>query len=159
MYWTPPQRAPPLLSCWLFKNCKNRHNERSHFPLYSNPLSLLKVLNIAASLLAFTAFIEMLNNLTMWFAGNKHDLQKYLVASQPVNHKVNCLFLLAWMFHSTFWKFFPCAGHAGEPELTLTTIMGYIFYPLALCMGIKAKVSKIIYVYIYTSIYLNTAWE
>merc|ERR1712192_374561 len=60
--------------------------------------AIMLVLNIAASLLAFTAFIEMLNNLTMWFA-----------------------------------------GHAGSPDLTLTEIMGYIFWPLAFCMGIPAK--------------------
>jgi len=76
--------------------------------------AIMLVLNIAASLLAFTAFIEMLNNLTMWFA-----------------------------------------GHAGEPELTLTTIMGYIFYPLALCMGIKAEDCLAIGKLIATKVVLN----
>ena len=73
----------------IFQNRKEQKSgqvERYHFSLYSDSLTLSKVLNIAASLLAFTAFIEMLNNLTMWFAGDKHDLEKYLVDSQPVKH-------------------------------------------------------------------------
>jgi len=82
------------------------------------------VLNIAASLLAFTAFIEMLNNLTMWFAGDN-----------LIEFKVDFLFSIT--LNSIPWK-----GHAGRPDLTLTTIMGYIFWPLAFCMGIRKEVSE-----------------
>ena len=60
----------------IFQNIKRVEKQtgwKISFPTYSDSLTLLKVLNIAASLLAFTAFIEMLNNLTMWFAGEKHD--------------------------------------------------------------------------------------
>ena len=38
-----------------------------------------------------------------------------------------------------FSKYFM-KGHAGKPDLDLTTIMGHIFWPLAFCMGIPAKV-------------------
>ena len=38
-----------------------------------------------------------------------------------------------------FSKYFM-KGHAGRPDLDLTTIMGWIFWPLAFCMGIPAKV-------------------
>ena len=38
-----------------------------------------------------------------------------------------------------FSKYFM-KGHAGRPDLDLTTIMGFIFWPLAFCMGIPAKV-------------------
>jgi len=76
--------------------------------------AIMLVLNIAASLLAFTAFIEMLNNLTMWFA-----------------------------------------GHAGSPDLTLTEIMGYIFWPLAFCMGIPAKDCVTVGKFIATKVVLN----
>jgi len=76
--------------------------------------AIMLVLNIAASLLAFTAFICMLDNLTMWFA-----------------------------------------GHAGNPELTLTEIMGYIFWPLAFCMGIPAKDCLTVGKFIATKVVLN----
>ena len=37
------------------------------------------------------------------------------------------------------------SGHAGNPDLTLTEIMGYVFWPLAFCMGIPSQVFVLFY--------------
>ena len=98
-------------------------------------IPLFQVLNIAASLLAFTAFIEMLNNLTMWFAGDN-------LIGFVVDFFMDFLFGLLLTFYLITLVNILIKGHAGRPDLTLTEIMGYIFWPLAFCMGIVPMVSQ-----------------